>query len=85
MSEEMLVRMLAGVIESNTKAMEKNAEASEKMATEVRGLRRIIAGAQEKIGREVGPIIDRQKKAMKDLEEEVVQARESGGVGAARG
>jgi hypothetical protein len=79
MGDKELLEMLVGVIESNTRAMEKSAEASEKMATEVRGLRGVITGAQRRIGGELGPIIDRQKKAAEALEEEVARVREFGG------
>ena len=75
MSEKELLAMLVVVIESNTKAMEKAAEASEKMSTEVRGLRRIIAGAQEKIGGEIGARIDQMKETQRLLNEEREAAR----------
>ncbi len=68
--ERELLAMLVMVVESNTKAMEKAAEASEKMSSEVRALRRIIAGAQEKIGGEIGPQIDRMKETQRLLNEE---------------
>lgn len=68
--ERELLTMLVGVVESNTKAMTKAADASEKMSTEVRALRRIIAGAQEKIGGEIGPQIDRMKETQRLLNEE---------------
>ncbi len=61
--ERELLAMLVMVVESNTKA-------SEKMSGEVRALRRIIAGAQEKIGGEIGPAIDRMKKTQRLLNEE---------------
>ena len=63
-----VMEMLAGVIERNTSSMEKMAKvtdeaakASAEMAREVKGLRRIIAGAQQQIGGEIGTMIDRQK------------------------
>jgi hypothetical protein len=76
-SERELLTMLIGVVESNTKAMEKNAGASEKMATEVRGLRRIIAGAQEKIGGEIGARIDHMKETQRLLNLERDAARDA--------
>ena len=69
-NERELLTMLVGVVESNTKAMEKASKASEKMSTEVRALRRIIAGAQEKIGGEIAPAIDRLKRTQSALNEE---------------
>ena len=79
---EELIEMLKGVIESNTKAMEKSAEASEKMSAEVRGLRATIQGAQRKIGGELGPVIERGKKAAADMEAETRKIRdEQGGRG----
>ncbi len=68
--ERELLAMLVMVVESNTKAMEKTAEASAKMSAEVRALRRIIAGAQEKIGGEMGKRIDRMKETQRLLNEE---------------
>jgi hypothetical protein len=70
------------VIEKNTAAMEKSAEASEKMASEVRGLRATIQGAQRKIAGELGPVIERGKKAVDDLDAEVRKIRaDQGGPG----
>jgi hypothetical protein len=80
--EKEIAEMLAGVIERNTTAMEKAADASEKMSIEVRGLRRIIAGAQEKIGGELGAVIKRSKESARILHEEAtaaVKARRTGG------
>jgi hypothetical protein len=79
---EELIQMLKGVIEKNTAAMEKSAEASEKMASEVRGLRATIQGAQRKIAGELGPVIERGKKAADDLDAETRKIRaEQGGLG----
>ncbi len=87
--EKELMEMLAGVIERNTSAMEKMskvtdeaAAASSRMASEVSGLRRIIAGAQQKIGEELGSVIDRQKKnaaTLADEDERVKAARKLNG------
>ena len=74
-SDRELLTMLVGVVESNTKAMEKAAEASGKMSAEVRALRRIIAGAQEKIGGEIGARIDQMKETQRLLNEEREAAR----------
>ena len=76
--EKELMEMLAGVIERNTSAMEKMAKVTEeagkssaRMATEVCGLRRIIAGAQEKIGEETTVIATEQEPpASEDAEAE---------------
>lgn len=70
-----LLDMLKGVIERNTEALNKSAEASTKMATEVTGLRRTIQAAQHKIGGELGPMIDRQKENEKKLKEEIDRVR----------
>ena len=78
MSEETILELLVKVIESNTTAMEKSAEASEKMSKEVKGLRVVITGAQRKIGGELGPIIARQKIAEKELADEVARVRKIG-------
>lgn len=79
---EELIGMLKDVIESNTKAMEKSAEASEKMAEQVKSLRATIQGAQRKIGGELGPVIDRGKKAADELDAEVRKIRrDQGGAG----
>ena len=82
--EKELMEMLAGVIERNTSAMEKMSKATEeagkasgRMATEVCGLRRIIAGAQQKIGTELGTVIDRQKANAATLADEAMAERES--------
>jgi hypothetical protein len=72
---EELIEMLKGVIESNTEAMKESAAASKSMAAEVTGLRRTIQAAQHKIGGELGPIMDRQKDALKKLNDEVAKAR----------
>ena len=76
--EKELAEMLAGVIERNTNAMKKAAEASEKMSIEVRGLRRIIAGAQQKIGGEVGAVIERSKATQEKIGAELRAIREAG-------
>lgn len=70
-----LIEMLKGVIEANTEAMKESATASNKMANEVTGLRRTIQAAQQKIGGELGPVVERQKRAAKALEEIVAEAR----------
>lgn len=79
-----LLEMLTGVIDRNTTAMEKiakvtdeAAKASGKMAREVEGLRRIIAGAQQKIGVELGAVIDRSKAARKTRDAELQKIRDS--------
>lgn len=74
-----LIKMLVVVIESNTKAMEKAAEASGKMSTEVRGLRATIQGAQKKIGQQIGPALDGVKLTQKILNEEVEAVRRARG------
>lgn len=73
-----LITMLIQVVEANTKAMEKAAEASEKMATEVRGLRATIQGAQRKIGEQIGPALDGVKATQKSLNEELGRVRRAG-------
>jgi hypothetical protein len=82
--EKEIAEMLAGVIERNTSAMEKMAKvtdeagkASSRMASEVSGLRRIIAGAQQKIGGEIGAVIDRSKVTHEKMEAELRAIRES--------
>jgi hypothetical protein len=79
-----LMEMLAGVIERNTSAMGKMAKvtdeaakASAEMAREVKGLRRIIAGAQQKIGGELGAVINRSKVTHDKMEAELRAIRES--------
>lgn len=76
--ERKLLAMLVMVVESNTKA-------SEKMSSEVRALRRIIAGAQEKIGGEMGRAIDRLKRTQRALDEEREEVRRAGSEAAKRG
>ena len=79
---EELIEMLKGVIESNTKAMEKSAAASDKMADQVKGLRATIQGAQQKIGGEIGSVIERGKKNADALDAEVRKIRaDQGGPG----
>lgn len=82
MMDKELLELLTGVIERNTEAMKASAEASTTMATEVTGLRRTIQAAQHKIGGELGPMIERQKKAEKELGERLAEARKLGGRGA---
>ena len=78
MSEKELLELLIAVVQSNTEAMNQSAAASEKMSIEVRGLRRIIGGAQEKIGGEIGPIIDRMKETQQKLSHEREEVRRAG-------
>lgn len=82
-----LIQMLQATIERNTVAMEAvavavqaDADASEKMAEQVKGLKTVITATQRKIGSELGPLIDGSKKTMETLEAEVarVRATESG-------
>lgn len=86
MSEETkLIEMLAGVIQANTAAMEKvavavqaDADASFKMAVEVKGLRKTVGLAQQKVGVEMGAVIEKQKLTLGKLQaerEEVADAR----------
>ena len=75
--EKELAEMLAGVIERNTSAMEHSAKASEKMAEEVLHLRATIQGAQQKIGGELGAVIDRSKVTHQKMEAELELVRES--------
>ena len=86
--EKELMEMLAGVIERNTSAMEKIAKvtdeagkSSARMASEVAGLRRIIAGAQQKIGEELGTVIDRQKANAAARADEARAEREAERIG----
>jgi len=88
MSNDALIRELMGVIERNTvvigevvKAVMDDAAASERMATEVRGLRSVITATQKKIGGELGPLVDRAKSAAAVLHHEAaeaVKARDNG-------
>lgn len=78
MSDAELLAMLVTVVEANTKAMEKNAAASDKMAEQVKGLRTVITATQRKIGGEIGPLIERQKKTVEKLDQEVARARADG-------
>lgn len=82
MSEEKVLELLVKVIESNTEAMKENAKASEKMADQVKGLRTVITATQRKIGGEIGPLIERQKKTAEKLDQEVARARADGAVDA---
>lgn len=77
-----LFEIVTGALERNTSALEKiesvigkDAEATEKMSTEVRGLRRIIGGAQNKIGGEIGKVIDDQKERSRKILEEIDSQR----------
>lgn len=78
MKEKSLIDLLVTVIESNTKAMEKSAEAAGQMASEVRGLRGVITGAQRKIGGELGPALDRVKELQQKLHMEREEVRRAG-------
>ncbi len=75
--ERELLAALVSVVEANTTAMTKAAEASQKMASEVRQLRGVITATQRKIGGEIGPAIDRMKETQRALNEEREAAREA--------
>lgn len=72
-----LFEIVTKTLERNTEAMEKvavavqaDATASDKMSIEVKGLRKIIAGAQQKIGGELGSVIEKSKRTLGKLEDE---------------
>ena len=86
MSDRELIEMLAAVIERNTGAMERvtsavennakmiaeNAEKNRELAANMRHLTGTIRGAQEKIGGEIGSVIEKQKATSKALVEEIL-------------
>lgn len=84
-SEEILI----GLVKANTAALEKvaaavenNAEKNAHLAKRMDRMVATIAGAQRKIGGELGPIIDQGKAAAATLHKEaeaVVRARDHGG------
>jgi len=83
-----LLAALMNVVKSNTEAIakvaaavEKSAETSSALASEMVALRSTIAGAQKKIGGEIGPMIDRVKQTHSALEterRELMNARTAG-------
>jgi len=89
MNDQNLIRTLMDVIKSNTAAMENVAKAiesnnakNEKLTGGMDRMTATIAGAQRKIGGELGPIIDGQKASAKKLHDEAeaaVRARGAGG------
>ena len=77
-----LFEIVTGALERNTTTMEKvaeavqaDADASNKMAIEVKGLRKIIGGAQQKIGGEMGAVIDKSKETLAKLHAEREEVR----------
>ncbi len=87
--DETLIKMLQATIERNTAALEAvavavqaDADASEKMAEQVKGLKTVITATQRKIGAELGPVIEGSKRTMENLEAEVARVRATeGGIG----
>lgn len=84
MNETDLIQVLIGVVEANTKAMDKvavavqaDADASNKMAEQVKGLRGVITGAQRKIGGEMGAVIEKSKQTLAKLEAEREEVRDA--------
>jgi hypothetical protein len=80
--EKELIEMLAGVLERNTSALENVAKAiagneakNERLADGMHKMVATIAGAQRKVGGELGAVIERGKKLEKDLKAEVDKAR----------
>ena len=83
-TETSLVAQLMGVLERNTEAITRMAEASERaadannsMSTEVRYLRGIISGAQKMVGGEIGETIKNSKAAHAAMLVEADRARRS--------
>jgi DNA-binding XRE family transcriptional regulator len=77
MSNDDLTAILVRVIEANTEAMrqvaiavQNDADASFKMAIEVKGLRKTVGLAQQLVGGKMGKVIDDSKATLAKLEQE---------------
>jgi len=80
-----LITILIGVVEANTKAMNRVAEAvladantSEHLAQRMDKLTTVITGAQRKIGGEIGAVIEKSKETLVKLEAEREEVRRAG-------
>jgi len=77
MSDETVIAALMELVKANTaaintmsQAVNENASASATMASEMVHLRATIAGAQRKIGGEIGPMIDKMKETQAAIQAE---------------
>jgi len=77
-----LFELVTGALERNTEALREiktviaaDADASVKMADQVKGLRATIQGAQRNIGNEIAPLIEKSKETLGKLEAEREEVR----------
>jgi len=84
MNDDTVIATLMELVKANTqaintmsKAVNENAGASATMASEMVHLRATIAGAQRKIGGEIGPMIDKVKETQAALEAERGELRDA--------
>ena len=89
-----LFEIVTKALERNTEVMDKvatavqnDADASFKMAVEVKGLRKTVSLAQQKVGGELGAVIDESKRTIGKLnaEREEVRSVLAGSQAAKRG
>jgi len=87
---EELLTVLIGLVRSNTEAIanvavavEKSVETNHRLGTEMVALRSIIAGAQKKIGGEIGPMVDKMKQTHAAMEAERGELRNAKAAGKA--
>jgi len=72
-----LFRIVTQALERNTEALGKieaviaeDADATRKMSVEVKGMRKTIALAQQRVGVELGGVIEKSKRTLGKLEDE---------------
>lgn len=72
-----LFRIVTQAVERNTEALGKieaviatDADATHKMSVEVKGMRKTIALAQQRVGVEMGAVIEKSKKTLGELDAE---------------
>ncbi len=81
-----LFRIVTQAMERNTKAMEavavavqNDADATFKMSIEVKGMRKTIALAQQRVGVELGGVIEKSKQTLGKLEAERREVADAAG------
>jgi hypothetical protein len=80
-----LFRIVTQALERNTEALGKieavikeDADATHKMSVEVKGMRKTIALAQQKVGVELGGVINESKRTLGKLNAEREEVRDAG-------
>lgn len=79
-----VLEMLAGVVDRNTTALKRvadaidaNAEKNEQLSGGMRKMVAVITGAQRQVGSQLGPVIDRGKKAAAEMAAEAEKMRKA--------